>query len=179
MDPEADTGRLTKMYSRFEPEASVGFLGLSDMADPTERVILDWFESFCQFCVKLELVTICNPEHSHTKLLTVENSIVRFSRFDLNPAQSTKANSTYPPPFDDQDRICWVDPGKTVGLKVRVKRLPTPPGASGQSQIEETEQYEITLQELLFRTTRFLAGVEEVEDHGFDNRWEILILRDF
>lgn len=116
------------------------------MADPTERVLLDWFESFCQFCVKLELVTMCNPEHNHSKLLTVENGVIRFSRFDLNPMESPKVKDFHSRGFNDQDRICWVDPRRTVGLKVRVRKLPSPAPVPEYAHDGEAEQYEITLQ---------------------------------
>lgn len=116
-----------------------------EMADPTDHVQLDWFESFCQFCMKLELVMIRDRKNPHSKNLTIENGIIRFHRIDLNPLEGAKTKNFHCHAFDEQERICWVDRKRTIGLKVKVRRLSALTGIPDYNQNGQAEQYEITL----------------------------------
>ncbi|KAJ5907680.1 hypothetical protein N7495_000362 [Penicillium taxi] len=140
--------RLTGSYSHFRIQSSsdgfvspsggrfswrdvVGFLqaDFSGVLKPTgkeeesEPVILEWFEYFCQFCVKLDMVGVRMPDKFSSVCERLEDLVVRLPRVWLREQSERLSSTVEPPVIEKDDQIVWIDNQKTLGLKIRVEKI--------------------------------------------------------
>lgn len=175
-------GRLTSLYSRFRPEITVEERTIGSRLVPFENgldpddltvkraVHIEDTEDFSQLCVMVNLVKVMPSSNRLLSAVTVEDGVVRLFRNWLRE-QAQKA---------DPD-ILWVDQGKNVGLKMRVREKRRP----GQAAIlihrdEAPVSYDVDIEgisppsccfpveanyesrpELHVRTTRVLLTLEQ------------------
>ncbi|KAJ5780259.1 hypothetical protein N7457_005419 [Penicillium paradoxum] len=185
-------GRVTGLYSRFRPEASRdeedeqrgdnAHLGLSQGAEKESAVIreftIDGYEDFSQLCVVANLVQVRPGTSLLLSASTIEDGFVRLWR-DWLHRQSRKMEKATETAREEgsanvsvsssSDDILWVDTGKTVGLKMRVRPKawnPSFPILIHQDDRDDNAWvgYEVILEELHIRSTRLLLVVEQAKE---------------
>ncbi|KAL1959752.1 hypothetical protein VTO42DRAFT_1338 [Malbranchea cinnamomea] len=160
--------RLRMLYSRFKPQKKDDGQREGRDARATQIVMLDDFESFSQLCVSANIL----GRGAFTTCVTLADGIVRLWREWLtqqahlvDAPNIPEENSDRDCPFtaSESSRIVWVDPAKTIGLKLRVTDVTKESDQPVLMQVDEevTTKYEIEFEELLVRTTRLLMAVEE------------------
>ncbi|KAJ6133648.1 hypothetical protein N7471_008863 [Penicillium samsonianum] len=141
------------------------------------EVTLDGYENFSQLCVVANLVQVKPGTSLLLSASTIEDGFVRLWREWLR-RQSERTKKTTEIDWEEgsekarmssDDDILWVDMGKTVGLKVRVRPKawdPSLPVLIHQDDQNEDSWvgYEVILQELHIRSTRLLLAVEQSKE---------------
>ncbi|PYH90216.1 F-box domain protein [Aspergillus ellipticus CBS 707.79] len=178
---DADTaqklGRLSSVYSRFRPEVTVEerssgtrLVPLTDDEDEsipgdlvvTRPINLEDFEDFSQLCVVVNIVKVMPGTNLLLSAHTVEDGVIRLFRDWLRDEE--KRLREFKPEGAGKSPMLWVDPNKSVGLKVRVRgkkflnqRIPV----LVHRDEEQFTSYELDIEELHIRAIHLLLTLEK------------------
>ncbi|KAH8424660.1 F-box protein [Aspergillus melleus] len=167
------------VISDFESQAN------QDHLTVTRPVNLEAFEEFSQLCVVVNVVKVMPGTHLLLSANTVEDGVVRLFREWLKEQERTCSSSRNADDDDDDNEeegesepnaagasdqsqsrspMLWVDQGKNVGLKVRVRKKQYL-NAGFPLLVHRDEEvltsYEVDIEELHIRTTRLLLTMEQ------------------
>ncbi|KAI9045819.1 F-box protein [Aspergillus affinis] len=147
----------------------------------TRPVNLEAFEEFSQLCVVVNVVKVMPGTHLLLSANTVEDGVVRLFREWMKEQERTCSLSRNADDDEERDEfepnaagasdlsqsqapMLWVDQGKNVGLKVRVRKKQYL-NAGFPLLIHRDEEvltsYEVDIEELHIRTTRLLLTMEQ------------------
>ncbi|PLB34176.1 F-box protein [Aspergillus candidus] len=150
VDEAQRLGRLSSLYSRFRPEAtveeqSIGVRLLSswgigggsreDNLLVTRPIHLEVFENFSQLCIVVNIVKVIPGSSLLLSAVTVEDEVVRLFQDWLQDAVRRREHlENHNDPYSretteesdadirmDGSQMLWVDQARNVGLKVRVR----------------------------------------------------------
>ncbi|KAA8650665.1 F-box protein [Aspergillus tanneri] len=189
-NPAQRLGRLTALYSRFRPEATVREImsgtrlvpSNPELSPDQERVTvtrpvhLESFEDFSQLCVVVNIFKGMPGGQSHLLMSanTVQDGVVRVFRDWLKEHSCSRCVDTSHDDDEDtegeshlntndQCHMLWVDQDRNVGLKVRVRKTNYLDESITDLVLPDEEvltSYELDIEELHVRTTRLLLTME-------------------
>ncbi|RAL17666.1 F-box protein [Aspergillus homomorphus CBS 101889] len=190
VDTAERLGRLGSVYSRFRPERvpedrSVAARWESHSTDEepethhedrtVARLInLEEFEDFFQLCVVVNVVKVMPGSDLLLSAHTVEDGVIRVFRDWLKEREGWDRTA---PGGDtpgkglaadrDEAQMLWVDPGRNVGIKARVRErryLNQQMPLLVHRDEEGSTAYELSIEELHIRTTCLLMTVEKSQE---------------
>lgn len=182
-------GKLSGLYSHFKPvlpdekkvriphpagdvpghpNTSTSFPGPSEETEsedgiPGSDINLESHELFSQLVTITNLVKVGPRRGLFLSCVNIGEDIIRIRRDWL--ANRVKANASNDKESEDeyQNRMLWVDRGKTVGLRLRIseqKDVANRPILLGIDE-DAPVSYSLHYEELVIRTTQLLLAVEE------------------
>ncbi|RHZ55049.1 F-box protein [Aspergillus thermomutatus] len=185
VDTAKRLGRLTSLYSRFRPEVTIEqrasgarLLPSSDLLegelskeDPvvTRPVNIEDFENFSQLCVVVSVVKVMPGTNLLLSAIEVVDGVVRLFRDWLRDQEQRSSNNA--PGNSSDGPILWVDAGRNVGLKLRVRQKEVShqqfPILVHRDEMPPVS-YEVDIEEVHIRTTRLLLTVEQSQQEQQD-----------
>ncbi|KAF7128612.1 hypothetical protein CNMCM5793_003400 [Aspergillus hiratsukae] len=184
VDTAKRLGRLTSLYSRFRPEVTIEQRASAAMVaqssdllegelseeDPlvSRPVNLEDFENFSQLCVVVSVVKVMPGTNLLLSAIEVVDGVVRLFRDWLRDQEQSSSDA---PSHSTDGPILWVDAGRNVGLKLRVRQKEVShqqfPILVHRDEMPPAS-YEVDIEELHIRTTRLLLAVEQSQQEQRD-----------
>ncbi|KAL5332795.1 hypothetical protein BJX70DRAFT_392692 [Aspergillus crustosus] len=175
IDTAQRLGRLGSLYSIFRPletleEDTNPETPVKDRLTVRRPVNIEGFEDFSQLCVAVNVVKVLPGTTLLLSAVNIEDGVIRLFRNWLksraNVSQEKQEyNNTYS--RDSDQGLLWVDKGKNVGLKFRVREATTLDSnfpVLVHRDEESFSSYELSIDELHVRTTRLLLTVEQSQE---------------